>query len=129
MSVIFVYFLRFWEKGPTRTMFSLRKIKNKMQLLGFSGKISPVQSEFVNLASLCFTEHNRKKRVYFFVHRFELDLLDRLAGDIVVKIAHKTVEDQIRDVCGTVFDVSHLPTLKNVKNIKLIKIITFYFWE
>lgn len=55
--------------------------------------------------------------IYIFLQffSFELDLLDRLAGDIVVQIAHKTVEDQIRDVCNSIFDVAHLATLRDVK--------------
>uniref|UniRef100_A0A915JKX8 Anaphase-promoting complex subunit 2 TPR repeats domain-containing protein n=1 Tax=Romanomermis culicivorax TaxID=13658 RepID=A0A915JKX8_ROMCU len=47
----------------------------------------------------------------------ELDLLDRLAGDIVVQIAQSTIKEQVKTVCDSIYDVQHLVLLSRTLDL------------
>lgn len=43
----------------------------------------------------------------------DLELLDRLAGNTVIEIARSTIEDGVKNTCGSEFDRTHLTVLLN----------------
>jgi len=53
-----------------------------------------------------FNETNRKL--------IELDLLERLAGEVLTSLIHKRIENHVQETCKGCYDTSHISSLENV---------------
>uniref|UniRef100_A0A1B6GF83 Anaphase-promoting complex subunit 2 n=3 Tax=Cuerna arida TaxID=1464854 RepID=A0A1B6GF83_9HEMI len=66
-----------------------------------------LEVELCNCKSIIniFNETNRKL--------IELDLLERLAGEILTSLIHKRIETHVQETCKGSFDTSHIASLEN----------------
>lgn len=55
----------------------------------------------------------------------ELDLLERLAGDVLTTLIHKRIESHVQETCKGSFDVSHIGSLEVVGVVLFDSIIDF----
>lgn len=58
----------------------------------------------------------------------ELDLLERLAGEVLTSLIHKRIENHVQETCKGSFDTSHITSLENVSSlVQCFRLNNFYF--
>lgn len=52
--------------------------------------------------------------IWLFRKLIELELLERMAGEVLTSLIHKRIETHVQDTCKGSFDTSHISSLENV---------------
>ncbi|XP_054275023.1 anaphase-promoting complex subunit 2 isoform X2 [Macrosteles quadrilineatus] len=82
-----------------------------------------VEVELCNCKSILeiFNDTNRKL--------IELDLLERLAGEVLTSLIHKRIENHVQETCKGSFDTSHITSLENWLDTVVMGWLTKIYWS